>query len=150
MCRYQADATSGPSENVPMFFEAPGFFPDTLVTSVDYGSELNVDAELLPIPTAVKPGTPLPDALYANYPNPFNPTTTIRFDLQRRGSVSLAVYDIRGTLVRTLVDDERGAGIHEATWDGRDARGRSVASGIYFYRLEAGDFVRTRKMVLVK
>ncbi|MCH7548923.1 MAG: T9SS type A sorting domain-containing protein [Candidatus Krumholzibacteriota bacterium] len=148
--RYQADAMSGSSENVTIYFEAPGFFPDTLVTSVDYGSELCVDAELLPIPTSVDTGTPLPNALYANYPNPFNPTTTIRFDMQTAATVKLSVYNIQGALVRTLVVGERGAGIHEEVWDGRDNGGRLVASGVYFYRLEMSGFVRTRKMLLVK
>jgi flagellar hook assembly protein FlgD len=92
----------------------------------------------------------VPDALYPNYPNPFNPTTTIRYDLSGGGPVRLTVFDITGALVRTLVDGERPAGIHEATWDGRDEKGREVASGVYFYRLEAGDYARTRKMLLVK
>lgn len=90
-------------------------------------------------------------ALHAAVPNPFNPQTTIAFDLPASGEVRLAVYDVAGRLVRRLVDGEvRSAGRHEEIWDGRDAGGRTVAAGTYFYRLEAGGFADTRSMTLVK
>jgi hypothetical protein len=89
--------------------------------------------------------------LDSNYPNPFNPTTTIRFGVAQQGRVTLRIYDVRGALVRTLVDDVREAGVeHRVRWDGRDDRGRSVASGVYFLRLEAQGFFETRKMVLLR
>jgi FlgD Ig-like domain len=88
--------------------------------------------------------------LEQNVPNPFNPETTIRFSLPAGERVALAVYSTNGALVRTLVDGVQPAGSHDVTWDGRDASGRPVSSGVYFYRLSAGKFNETRKMVLLK
>jgi hypothetical protein len=85
-----------------------------------------------------------------NNPNPFNPTTTIRFTVAEQGPVSLNVYDANGQLVRTLVEGVRGGGSHDVTWDGRDNNGSSVGSGVYFYRFTAGKFSESRKMVLLK
>jgi hypothetical protein len=94
--------------------------------------------------------------LAQNAPNPFNPSTTIRYELPDGAGgaslvrVRLGIYDARGGLVRTLVDGLVEPGVREATWQGRDDRGRPVASGVYFYRLEAGGFHATRKMILLK
>ena len=88
--------------------------------------------------------------LSKNFPNPFNPQTTIRFDLPRAGKVNLAVYDITGRLIATLISEEIEAGHHELNWQGRDQNGRQVASGIYFSRLEFGRKILTRKMTLLK
>jgi parallel beta-helix repeat protein len=87
-----------------------------------------------------------------NYPNPFNPKTAIEYVVpEGSGKVRLAVYDLAGRLVRTLVDGERAAGRQVAVWDGRDDRGRELGSGVYFYRLEIGGGYRVeRKMVLLK
>ena len=85
-----------------------------------------------------------------NYPNPFNPSTTISFELPRDGRARLQVYDARGGLVRTLIDGQRPAGPQSVVWDGRDGAGRAMASGVYLYRLSAGDLVQQRKMTLVK
>jgi len=95
-------------------------------------------------------GVPGATALYPNHPNPFNPQTTIRYDLHEAAHATLAVYAVNGTRVRTLVSRDLPAGSYEVPWDGTDARGARVASGVYFYRLEAGAFRRTRKMVLLK
>jgi len=88
--------------------------------------------------------------VFPNAPNPFNPSTTIRFTLPEAGQVTLAVYDIRGALVRDLVGRPLMAGAHSVVWDGYDAVGRPVASGVYFYRLTAAQGVVTRRMVLVR
>jgi len=88
--------------------------------------------------------------LSQNTPNPFNPTTTIRFSLPARERVGLAVYSANGMLVRMLVDDVRARGTYDITWDGRDSAGNPVSSGVYFYRLMAGKFSESRKMVLLK
>ncbi len=85
-----------------------------------------------------------------NYPNPFNPTTTIKFSLAVRSSVALEIFNILGRRINMLVDKELPAGSYSVTWDGRTGSGRAAASGIYFYRLKAGDGVQTRKMVLLK
>ena len=89
-------------------------------------------------------------ALYDNRPNPFNPVTTIAYDLPRDGRVRLTIYDVRGAPVKDLVNAPEPAGRHSTTWDGRNQRGEPVASGVYFYRLTVGDFVQTKKMVLLK
>jgi len=83
-------------------------------------------------------------------PNPFNPMTTIAFALPESGSARLAVYDVGGRLVTVLADGPHDAGEHKAVWNGRDAAGRQLGSGVYFVRLEAAGFVSTRKMVMVK
>jgi hypothetical protein len=85
-----------------------------------------------------------------NFPNPFNPVTQISFSLERAGMVSLKVYNIHGQLLRTLVSLEMQAGVHSIEWDGADADGDPVASGVYFYRLESLDFSDVKKMMLIK
>jgi hypothetical protein len=90
-------------------------------------------------------------SLYQNVPNPCNPTTTIAYDVPEGGGhVTLRVYDVSGRLVNTLVDDEQSFGRKTTVWDGRNHRGESVASGVYFYRLTAPGFDMTRKMVLLR
>jgi hypothetical protein len=89
-------------------------------------------------------------ALLANFPNPFNPKTTIAYELPEAGHVAVRVYDVAGRLVRVLDDAEREAGPHSIAWDGTDDAGVGVGSGVYFCRLETGDRVETRSMVLLK
>jgi hypothetical protein len=88
--------------------------------------------------------------LYQNHPNPFNPATTINFDLPAPAHVRLDIFNILGQRVRTLLDRAMPAGTHAVRWDGRDGDGRPVASGVYFYRLDAGRDVAKRKMILLK
>jgi hypothetical protein len=88
--------------------------------------------------------------LLANVPNPFNPVTTVRFELAMAGAVTVTVHDVAGRRVRTLVSGTYASGPHGAPWNGRDDRGEPVSSGVYFCRLEAGGVVATRKMVLLK
>jgi C1A family cysteine protease len=89
-------------------------------------------------------------ALSQNYPNPFNPETAIRYSLTQAGTVRLAVYNVLGQEVITLVSRQQPAGEHEVIWNGTDLNGRPVSSGLYFYRLEIGDFAQTKKMVLLR
>ena len=89
-------------------------------------------------------------AVRPNYPNPFNPSTKISFDLPRAAVVQVAVYDLDGRLVRTLLSEERAAGTHEVVWDGADAQGQRAASGTYLYRVKADGYETNRKMLLVK
>ena len=100
------------------------------------------DGEPEPLPTAFN--------LEQNHPNPFNPTTTIRFDLPRSGQVRLEVFNIVGQKVRTLADGFLSAGNHAVVWDGRSEDGHTLASGVYLYRLVGDGFTRTRQMILVK
>ncbi len=85
-----------------------------------------------------------------NTPNPFNPSTTIRYRLAEASGVRLVVYNLLGQRVRVLVDAAQGPGVHSIQWDGRDAAGRQVATGLYIYRLEAGGFSQVRKMLFAK
>jgi hypothetical protein len=89
-------------------------------------------------------------ALEANSPNPFNPATTIAFDLPRAGPVRLTLFNLSGRIVRVLLNEERPAGRHQVKWDGTDDNGRQMASGVYVCRMEAGSFRETRRMTLVK
>jgi len=93
-------------------------------------------------------------SLSQNFPNPFNPMTTIGFDVPDDTAgeinITLQVYDIRGRLIRTLIDGPRGPGSYQVAWDGRDEKSRRVASGVYLYTIRAGDFTSVRKMVLVR
>jgi sugar lactone lactonase YvrE len=88
--------------------------------------------------------------LEQSYPNPFNPSTTIRYALPEASNVSLVVYNLLGQQVRTLVSGAQGPGYHTVVWDGRDAAGRMAATGVYIYRLQAGGFVQVRKMLFAK
>jgi hypothetical protein len=88
--------------------------------------------------------------LEQNLPNPFNPTTTIRFELMRRADVTLTVYDASGAFIDRIAHGHYEAGPHEVRWNATDARGKRVASGVYFYRLVTGNTELTRKMVLLK
>ena len=91
-------------------------------------------------------------SLSQNIPNPFNPSTTISYTVTEGVAVKVAlkVYNIRGSLVRTLVDEMREPGKYTMFWDGTDDYGRQLSSGVYLYRMQAGDFTQTRKMVLLK
>jgi len=85
-----------------------------------------------------------------NFPNPFNPTTTIGYALPEAGDVRVSVFNVLGQEVRVLADEHQEAGEHEVVWDGKDAYGSQVASGVYFYRAKLNDYSETRKMVLLK
>jgi len=105
--------------------------------------------------TAVEddPGTgavPLAFAVEPNFPNPFNPSTTIRFTLPEPGLVSVRIYDVAGRLVNTVLHEKREASTHEVVWSGTDDRGNPAASGVYFYRVVSGDHDVVERMALVK
>jgi hypothetical protein len=88
--------------------------------------------------------------LEQNYPNPFNPSTRIKFALPQNAAVKLVIYNSFGQQVRMLLDAKKEAGFHEIEWDSRNDAGALVATGVYFYKLMAGDYVRTMKMLFVK
>jgi len=89
-------------------------------------------------------------ALEQNYPNPFNPTTTIQYDLPKSVHVRLVIYNVLGRKIRTLADEDMAAGSRQTIWDARDDAGLPVGSGVYFYSIEAGEFSKTRKLMLIK
>ena len=106
------------------------------IVYVDYTSIVGVDDREV---------VPKEYSLEQNYPNPFNPTTTIEYTLLSPGEVSLIIYNLRGEEVALLINGKMPAGNHRISWDAS-----GFASGIYFYRLQTGDFVQTKKMLLLK
>jgi len=124
--------------NVTCVVDAP-FDPEWEALLAEYDA-LEQQAAAVPVKTA----------LLGNYPNPFNPSTTFRYELSGPGRVSLNVYNMLGQLVRTVVNEDQGEGYHEALWDGRNEAGSTVASGIYVYRMSMGTFMDTGKMLLMK
>jgi hypothetical protein len=111
------------------------------------------NVELILGTTSVKDANaPVPDkfALEQNFPNPFNPETSIKYHLPVRTNVTLRIYNALGQEVRTLINELQDAGVYNAPWDGKDKNGRQLSTGLYLFRLEAGDFVMTRKMAMVK
>ena len=105
---------------------------------------------VLDVDDTVSEALPFEFSLGQNYPNPFNPTTQIRFTLANASQVKLSVYNVLGQHVATLLDQPLVAGMHSVTFDGNDQFGQELSSGVYFYRIEAGEFVQSRKMVLLK
>jgi choice-of-anchor B domain-containing protein len=103
-----------------------------------------------PTPTGIRDDMPSQFALEQNFPNPFNPTTTISYNLAEAGHVRLAVYNVTGKQVRVLRDGHQSQGLQSATWNARDDSGRPVSSGVYFYRLETGGSSETKRMTLLK
>jgi len=96
------------------------------------------------------PVIPISFALHQNFPNPFNPITTLRYDLPENNFVMLTVYDMLGREVTQLVNTKQKAGFKSIKWDATDSIGKQVSAGVYLYRIEAGEFVQTKKMVLLK
>jgi hypothetical protein len=121
------------------------------ITAMDDAGNESDPASPTMITGAERPPIPERYALYQNEPNPFNPTTVIRYDVPAGGGhITLEVYDVAGRLVRTLIDSAHTAGEKRVTWDGRDNRGDSAASGVYFYRLKTPTYVKTLKMALLR
>jgi hypothetical protein len=98
----------------------------------------------------VKDSGPAVFSLSPNYPNPFNPETSIGYSIGESGIVRLDIVNISGQLVRTLVDGAQSQGRHTVVWDGRDGGGKRVSAGVYLYRLRAGGFIETKKMMLLQ
>jgi hypothetical protein len=94
----------------------------------------------------------LPDefALHQNYPNPFNPITTLRYDLPEQSMVNIIIYDLLGRQIRTLINQTQDAGFKSVIWDATNDYGKPVSAGVYLYQIHAGEFVQTKKMVLLK
>jgi hypothetical protein len=130
---------SEPGENPPQIAE---------VYDLRAGASQSRAAEKITAPAESE--VPAQFALSQNYPNPFNPITTIEFQLPRNSHVNLKIYDIQGRPVRTLLKREMEAGSHQVVWDGKDEAGNAAASGVYLYHFQAGSFVQTRKMLLVR
>ena len=119
------------------------------VTATDVSGNESAPAQT-ESPTSIG-GTPQRYILsVGNHPNPFNPSTTVRYTIPSQGLVTVAVYDVRGALVKTLVNKEHNSGAYVTEWNGRDAQGAAASSGVYFARIEHGGINQTRKMLLIK
>ena len=88
--------------------------------------------------------------LYNNYPNPFNPVTTLRYDLPEDALVNITIYDIMGRIVRTLINSQQNAGFKSIQWNATNDAGSPLSAGLYLYKIQADYLVQTRKMVLLK
>jgi hypothetical protein len=120
-----------------------GFFQDEVTLA-------NAPPNTSSVPEERTPGLPRVDRLRSNFPNPFNPNTTIQLELTRGVDTRLRIYDVRGHVVRDLVHAKLEAGIHKFVWDGRNSKGERAPTGIYIYRVVAGSFVDEKKMVMIK
>lgn len=109
--------------------------------SVHSGDITDNDDEVAPVLTTV---------LQGNHPNPFNPTTTIRYSVKEAAPVSIEIYNLRGQRVKRLVNEIKAAGQHNAVWNGTDDAGRVVSSGVYFYKMNTGKYNATKKMIMIK
>ena len=94
--------------------------------------------------------TPTKYSLNNNYPNPFNPVTTLRYDLSENGLVNITIYDMLGREVKTLINQTQDAGYKSVIWDATNDYGKPVSAGIYLYQIQAGEYISTKKMVLLK
>lgn len=127
-----ADALYYASDHLPVYADF-----------VSFGSTSSHEEEITPSPLTKT-------FLGFNYPNPFNPTTTISFSIPEESNIELSIYNIKGQKVRTLVNEILPAGEHSAIWNGKDSNGKLVGSGIYFYKLQTDSYTETKKMILLK
>ncbi|RLC50577.1 MAG: hypothetical protein DRZ79_04150, partial [Candidatus Cloacimonadota bacterium] len=151
---YSGSLAAGESDEIQVTFDSG---------ELDYGTYLcniiindNREQTIIPVTLTIESvsseSTELPSftALNGNYPNPFNPVTTISFGLNKNGFVNLEIYNTKGQHVRTLINKEMNAGYHQILWDGKDDNSRKVSSGIYFYKMKTTRFTSTKKMILMK
>ena len=146
---------SVPAGNYTLTASVPSFSDQTVQVAVGDGKNSNsTELQLSRSTTTVETETPEEFSLLQNFPNPFNPTTAISFSLPTDADVRLTVYNILGVEVSTLIDKSMSAGVHKMQWDGKNAFGQSMPSGIYIYQLEArsstSSFVDMKRMILIK
>jgi hypothetical protein len=153
-----ADFVPGP-ENLIATVQTPAYVDNSVTFGVDYYYKVNaIDksgnqslfTQVVVVSVEETGGIPTEFALNQNYPNPFNPSTEIRFAVAKESNVRLSVYSLSGELVATVLNGTLSAGNYRISWNGTTDAGTAVSSGVYLYRLQAGDFVSTRKMVLLK
>ncbi len=124
--------------------------PEHIYGLVDYDPWLHEPPEVGIPNSSVTSSVPGDYLLAQNYPNPFNSVTTISFKVLTGGHVQLAVYNINGQLLKTLIDGNMDVGLHTIYWDGKDSSGKRAASGVYFYELKVNDFIQAKKLMLLK
>ncbi len=121
---------------------------DYRLGDVDYNG--NVEYHSLMVLSVGVSEIPVGFILYPAYPNPFNPTTTLRYDIPEQSLVTITIYDVIGRKVRTLVNGQQNPGYQSVIWDATDQYDKQVSAGMYLYQIKAGDFVQTKKMILLK
>ena len=121
---------------------------DYRLSDVDYYG--NVEYHSLQLMGVSSSNTPEQFILYPNYPNPFNPVTTIRYDLSEESFVDITIYDMLGNVVNNLVKTNQSSGYKSIQWDATNNQGEPVSAGVYLYKIQAGDFADTKKMILLK
>ncbi len=141
-------SASGNANLATLRFVAMGDDPGEM--EIISGDLVNSEFRGSPMQVKKAPALPKVAALHQNFPNPFNPSTEIRFDIPAEGIVKLRIYNQLGQTVRTLADKRMKAGTYRMKWNGTTEAGHDVSSGVYFYSLESGDFSQIRKMTLVK
>ncbi len=119
-----------------------GFTPIVVPGSIYYGVDVGVGEQQTELPSDY--------SLAQNFPNPFNPETKIEFELKQAGMVNIEIFNVLGQNVRTLISEYKEAGKHSVIWNGKDNRNQIVPTGIYFYRMISGDFVQSKKMMLIR
>jgi hypothetical protein len=141
----QSGADTSWTDNVPQ-----GWRCRYQLTAVDHVGNESDPGSPTTVTGADTRGLPERFALYQNIPNPFNPVTTVRFDITKRTTARLCIFDVKGRLVRVLVDGPVDPGRKQVTWDGRNGKGNPVTSGVYFYHLVTPEFSDARKMILIR
>ncbi len=132
---------------------AAGSFDGSLIINTDDSANPSIVITLSGTANPVAnddPILPAVTALKGNYPNPFNPRTTISYSVKEQGPVSIGIFNLKGQLVKTLVSEAKAAGDHTVVWEGDDDNGRQVSSGIYLYKMYSGKYTSTKKMIMMK
>ncbi len=145
-----ADASGNFRALLPDPLPALPYFTATATDSAGNTSEFSTPFNMTAVEESPESQIPKTFALSQNYPNPFNPETLIRYSLPKKAYVTIRVMNLLGEEVKTLVVEDQNAGVYSIHWNGTVRLGLRVASGIYLYRIEAGEFVAVKKMVLVR
>jgi len=150
---------SGEQKDISVSFDATNLIEGTYSATLQILSddpdqpvtEIPVNIQVDPAGAGEEP-VPLVTALKSNYPNPFNPSTTISFELNAENieNIEIEIFNLKGQKVKILVNEKLDAGTHHVIWNGKDENGKPVSSGVYFYQMKAGKFVSTKKMILMK
>ena len=136
-------------EFVHQFIDEGNFEIKSIVSDEEYSLETIWDVTVDP---ATGSGEIIPTStiLYQNHPNPFNPTTNIRFAVTNAGNINISIYNIKGEQIKTLVNTSYPVGEHNVVWNGKDNNGKTVSSGVYFYHMLSKEYSGTKKMILMK
>jgi hypothetical protein len=123
---------------------------DKLIAAATYGRGLFTTTLSAPQTSILNESVPGTYKLAQNFPNPFNPSTIIQYELPRESHVKLDIFDVKGKYIRSLIDNKEVAGTHNVQWNSQDRQGRKVPNGVYFYTITTNDFTQTKKMIFIK